>query len=129
MSLPVVLRPEASRDVEEARDHLDAQHQNLGQTLLDSLNDTLSDIRSMPVAALPRPHAGRQQGGGGAVGSGQRSHRPPADGVHATVRRALQAARGTDVTSLLRQTSGVRPRPVPFDTPSPPRRSECARIG
>jgi hypothetical protein len=33
MSLPVVLRPEASRDVEEARDHYEALRAGLGQTL------------------------------------------------------------------------------------------------
>lgn len=48
MSLPVVLRPEATRDVEEARDYLDSQRAGLGQMFLDRLNDTLVRIGTMP---------------------------------------------------------------------------------
>ncbi len=48
MSLPVVLRPEASRDAEEARDHFEAQQAGLGQTFLDRLNETLAGIGAMP---------------------------------------------------------------------------------
>ncbi len=48
MSLPVVLRPEASRDAEEARDYLDGRRVGLGQTFLDRLNDELARIGAMP---------------------------------------------------------------------------------
>jgi plasmid stabilization system protein ParE len=48
MSLPVVLRPEASQDAEEARDHLEAQQADLGQAFLDRLNETLTGIGAMP---------------------------------------------------------------------------------
>ena len=34
MSLPVVLRPEASRDVEEARTYLESQQADLGQAYI-----------------------------------------------------------------------------------------------
>ena len=39
MSLPVVLRPEASRDAQEARDHLEAQQAGRGQVFLNRLNE------------------------------------------------------------------------------------------
>jgi plasmid stabilization system protein ParE len=48
MSLPVVLRPEASQDAEEARDHLEAQQTGLGQAFLDRLNETLAWIGATP---------------------------------------------------------------------------------
>jgi toxin ParE1/3/4 len=48
MSLPVVLRPEASRDAEEARDYLEGQRAGLGQAFLDRLNEELTRIGSMP---------------------------------------------------------------------------------
>ncbi len=48
MSLPVVLRPEASRDAEEARDHLESQRAGQGQAFLDRLNETLARIGAMP---------------------------------------------------------------------------------
>jgi len=48
MSLPVVLRPEASRDVEEARDFLEVQKAGFGQAFLDRLNETLAQISAMP---------------------------------------------------------------------------------
>jgi plasmid stabilization system protein ParE len=48
MSLPVVLRPEASEDAEEARDYLEARRAGLGQVFLDRLNDTLARIGAMP---------------------------------------------------------------------------------
>ena len=48
MSLPVGLRPEASRDVEEARDHLETQRVGLGQAFLDRLRETLVRISAMP---------------------------------------------------------------------------------
>jgi plasmid stabilization system protein ParE len=48
MSLPVVLRPEASGDAEEARDHLEAQQAGLGQAFLDRLNEALARIGAMP---------------------------------------------------------------------------------
>jgi plasmid stabilization system protein ParE len=48
MSLPVVLRPEASRDVEEARDYFEARRAGLGQAFLDRLNEALAQIGAMP---------------------------------------------------------------------------------
>jgi len=42
MSLPVVLRPEASRDTEVARDHLEARQAGLGQAFLNQLNLVLA---------------------------------------------------------------------------------------
>jgi plasmid stabilization system protein ParE len=48
MSLPVVLRPEASQDAQEARDYLEAQQAGLGQAFLDRLNETLAGIAAMP---------------------------------------------------------------------------------
>jgi len=48
VSLPVVLRPEASRDAEETRDHLEAQKQGLGQAFLSRLKESLAHIRAMP---------------------------------------------------------------------------------
>lgn len=48
MSLPIVLRPEASWDAEEARDHLEAQRAGLGQDFLDRLKETLARIGNMP---------------------------------------------------------------------------------
>lgn len=48
MSLPVVLRPEASQDAQEARDHFEAQQPGLGQTFLDRLREALARIAAMP---------------------------------------------------------------------------------
>ena len=48
MSLPVVLRPEASRDTEEARDYLEGQQAGLGQAFLDRLNEVLGRIGALP---------------------------------------------------------------------------------
>ena len=48
MSLPVVLRPEASQDAEEARDYLEGQQAGLGQAFVDHLNETLTGIGAMP---------------------------------------------------------------------------------
>jgi plasmid stabilization system protein ParE len=48
VSLPVVLRPEASRDVEEIRDYLETQRAGLGQAFLDRLNEILGRIGAMP---------------------------------------------------------------------------------
>jgi plasmid stabilization system protein ParE len=48
MSLPVVLRPEACLDTEEAQDYLEAQRAGLGQAFLDRLNETLTRIGGMP---------------------------------------------------------------------------------
>ena len=48
MGLPVVLRPEASRDAEEARDYLEAQRAGLGQAFLDRLDEALTRIGAMP---------------------------------------------------------------------------------
>ncbi len=48
MSLPIVLRPEASRDVEEARDYYEAQRKGLGQAFLNRLKETLDRISALP---------------------------------------------------------------------------------
>ena len=48
MNLPVVLRPEASRDAEEARDYLESRQAGLGQAFLDRLNDVLGRIGALP---------------------------------------------------------------------------------
>ena len=48
MSLPVVLRPEASRDAEEARDHFEVLRAGLGQAFLDRLNEVLARVGAMP---------------------------------------------------------------------------------
>lgn len=48
MSLPVVLRPEASRDAEEARDHFEAQRAGMGQAFVDRLNEELVRIGAIP---------------------------------------------------------------------------------
>jgi plasmid stabilization system protein ParE len=50
MSLPVVLRPEASQDAEEARDYLEAQHAGLGQAFMERLDEALTHIGAMPEA-------------------------------------------------------------------------------
>lgn len=48
MSLPVVLRPEASQDAADAQDYLEAQQPGRGQDFLDRLNDALGRIGAMP---------------------------------------------------------------------------------
>ncbi len=48
MSLPVVLRPEASRDAEEARDYLEGQRAGWGQAFLKRLDEVLGQIGAMP---------------------------------------------------------------------------------
>jgi toxin ParE1/3/4 len=48
MSLPVVLRPEASRDADEARGYFDGQRTGLGQVFLDRLNEAVARIGAMP---------------------------------------------------------------------------------
>jgi plasmid stabilization system protein ParE len=48
MSLPVVLRPEASQDAAEARDYFEAQQAGLGQAFLDRLNEVLARVGAMP---------------------------------------------------------------------------------
>jgi toxin ParE1/3/4 len=48
VSLPVVLRPEASQDVKEARDHYEALRAGLGQTFLDRLDEVLTRISALP---------------------------------------------------------------------------------
>lgn len=48
MSLPVVLRPEASRDAEAGRDYFDSQQDGLGQAFLDRLKEALDRIGAMP---------------------------------------------------------------------------------
>jgi toxin ParE1/3/4 len=48
VSLPVVLRPEASRDAEEARDYHNERQAGLGQAFLDRLNEALGRIGALP---------------------------------------------------------------------------------
>lgn len=48
MSLPIVLRPEASQDTEKARDHFETLQAGLGQAFLDRLNEVLARIGAMP---------------------------------------------------------------------------------
>ena len=48
MSLPVVLRPEASQDATEARDYLEAQQAGRGQDFLDRLSEALARVGAMP---------------------------------------------------------------------------------
>jgi plasmid stabilization system protein ParE len=48
MTLPVVLRAEASRDAAEARDYLDAQQAGRGQAFLNRLKEALTRIAAMP---------------------------------------------------------------------------------
>ena len=48
MSLPVGLRPEASRDVEDARDHFESQRVGLGHAFLNRLTEALARISDMP---------------------------------------------------------------------------------
>jgi toxin ParE1/3/4 len=48
MSRPIVLRPEASRDVEEARDYLELQQAGLGQTFLERLQERLAQVGVLP---------------------------------------------------------------------------------
>ncbi len=54
MSLPVVLRSEAIRDTEEARDYLESQRAGLGQTFLSRLNEVLARIGAMPKGVRRR---------------------------------------------------------------------------
>jgi toxin ParE1/3/4 len=48
VSLPVVLRPQASRDADEAQDYLESQRPGLGHIFLDRLKETLGQISAMP---------------------------------------------------------------------------------
>lgn len=48
MSLPVVLRPEAIRDAEEARDYLEGRRVGLGQAFVDRLNEAVAQVGDMP---------------------------------------------------------------------------------
>ncbi|HLN31008.1 MAG TPA: type II toxin-antitoxin system RelE/ParE family toxin [Gemmataceae bacterium] len=48
MTWPIVLRPEASLDVEEARDYFERKRADLGQEFLDQLKDVLDRISAMP---------------------------------------------------------------------------------
>jgi toxin ParE1/3/4 len=48
VSLPVVLRPQATRDTEEARDYFDSRQAGLGQVFLDRLTESLARISAMP---------------------------------------------------------------------------------
>ncbi len=47
MSLRVVLQPDASRDVEAARDYLDGQQAGLGQAFLERLQEVLSRMAAL----------------------------------------------------------------------------------
>ena len=48
MSLPVILRPEAEVDVQEARDQLEAVRVGLGTQVLARVRDVLARIEKMP---------------------------------------------------------------------------------
>ena len=48
MSLPIVLRSEASHDAQEAVEFFEARQTGLGQTFLDRLKVTLGSIRNTP---------------------------------------------------------------------------------
>jgi plasmid stabilization system protein ParE len=48
MSLRIVLRTEASLDVEQARDYFEQQRPGLGQAFLNRLREVLERIRSAP---------------------------------------------------------------------------------
>jgi plasmid stabilization system protein ParE len=48
MSLPVVLRPQAGRDADEAQDYLESQGSGLGHIFLDQLKETLGRIGATP---------------------------------------------------------------------------------
>jgi plasmid stabilization system protein ParE len=48
VSLPVVLRPEASQDAEEARDYHEARRPGSGQSFLNRLNEALQRIGALP---------------------------------------------------------------------------------
>jgi plasmid stabilization system protein ParE len=48
VSLPVVVRPEASRDMEEARDYIDSQRAGSGQAFLDRMKEALDRISALP---------------------------------------------------------------------------------
>ena len=48
MSLPVVLRPEAGQDAQEARDQFESQQAGRGQAFLDRLNEALARIGALP---------------------------------------------------------------------------------
>lgn len=48
MSLPVVLRREAIRDAEEARDYLETQRLGLGHAFVERLHEVLARIGAMP---------------------------------------------------------------------------------
>jgi toxin ParE1/3/4 len=48
MNLPIVLRIEASQDVEQAQNYHEGRQEGLGQAFLDRLKDTLDAIRSTP---------------------------------------------------------------------------------
>lgn len=48
MTLPVVLRPEASQDSERARDYLESQQAGLGPDFLHRLNEALTRLGELP---------------------------------------------------------------------------------
>ena len=48
MSRPVVLRVEASQDVEDARDYYNTRQAGLGQVFLNRLNEVVARIGDMP---------------------------------------------------------------------------------
>jgi hypothetical protein len=48
MSLPIVLRPEATKDAAEAIDYFDALRPGLGQAFLIQVQDVLLRISGMP---------------------------------------------------------------------------------
>lgn len=48
MTLPIVLRREASQDVEQARDYLESKRPGLGQAFLNRLKESLDRIGRAP---------------------------------------------------------------------------------
>ncbi len=48
MSLPVILRPEAEGDIQEARDQLEAVRVGLGNQVLARVREVLARIEKMP---------------------------------------------------------------------------------
>jgi plasmid stabilization system protein ParE len=50
MSLPVVLRRDASKDAEQARDYFESQRTGLGQKFVDRLREALGRIGDFPKA-------------------------------------------------------------------------------
>jgi toxin ParE1/3/4 len=48
VTLPLILRPEAEVDIQEARDHLEAVRVGLGKQVLSRIREVLTRIEKMP---------------------------------------------------------------------------------